>query len=64
MFTGVKENILSRLTYIGIRNTLYKLSYDKLKPKKLTNDLNIYEKSLLGSISGIFGTIASNMFEC
>ena len=55
---------MARLSYIGARNVTYKLIYDRIKPKKLTNDLSAYEKSVLGAISGAVGAIAGNMFEC
>ena len=55
---------MARLSYIGARNITYKIIYDKIKPKKINNDLSAYEKSILGAFSGTIGAIAGNLFEC
>ena len=38
-YQGFEANLLSRLGYLAIRNTLYKVIYDNTKPVKPTNDL-------------------------
>ena len=38
-YQGFEANLLSRLGYLAIRNTLYKVLYDNFKPVKATNDL-------------------------
>ena len=48
---------------MAARNTTYKIMYDMRKPKKLTNDLTIFEKMTLSGIAGMFGAVASNLFE-
>ena len=38
-YRGFEANLISRLSYLTIRNTLYKIIYDNTKPVKVTNDL-------------------------
>lgn len=38
-YQGFEANLFSRLGYLAIRNTLYKIIYDNTKPEKQTNDL-------------------------
>jgi len=38
-YQGFEANLISRLSYLTIRNTLYKVIYDNTKPVKTTNDL-------------------------
>lgn len=51
-YGGFEANLIGRLSYLAIRNTLYKIFYDQMKPAKPTNDLTNMEKSLLGAFSG------------
>lgn len=46
-----------------VRNFIYKVIYDKTKPRKLHNDLTIKEKSFIAGIAGTVAAIASNPFE-
>lgn len=55
---------MARSSFLLVRNTVYKILYDLLKPKKITNDLNAKEKGVLGGVAGVVGAIASNPFEC
>lgn len=55
-FAGVEAALIARVGYLTIRNILYKNIYDKLKPRKVTNDLTGREK---GVISGIAGGVAA-----
>ena len=64
LYTGFKEHIFSRMSFLTVRNLVYKTLFDKKKPKKWQNDLLVYEKSLLSGISSVFGVLASNTFEC
>lgn len=38
-YQGFEANLIARLGYLAIRNTLYKVIYDNFKPVKPTNDL-------------------------
>lgn len=38
-YGGFEANLVGRLGYLAIRNTVYKIIYDIQKPPKLTNDL-------------------------
>lgn len=51
-YQGFEANLVSRLGYLAIRNTLYKLIYDNTKPVKPTNDLTSREKAVIGGIAG------------
>lgn len=48
--------MISRLGYLAIRNSLYKIIYDQVKPAKKSNDLTIREKMVL---SGFVGGVAA-----
>jgi len=63
LLTGLNEALLSRLTFLTVRNTFYKIVYDIKKPKKLTNDLTHNEKAVLSGIAGSLGALVSNYFE-
>ena len=52
------------MSFLAVRNTVYKVIYDKKKPVKLRNDLTHYEKMGISGIAGAFGALASNLFEC
>jgi solute carrier family 25 oxoglutarate transporter 11 len=59
-YTGFKAHMASRLSYLFIRNSLYKVIYDEVKPAKARNDLTIKEKMLLsGFVGGIAGYLSS-----
>lgn len=64
LYTGFKENLVSKLSFLGIRNTVYYYLYDKYKPKKVTNDLMAHEKAKLSGISAFIATIFTNGIEC
>ena len=51
-YGGFEANLIGRLSYLAIRNTLYKVIYDMKKPSKPTNDLTNFEKSYIGAFSG------------
>lgn len=62
-FKRFKESMISRLSHILVRNTIYKSIYDAKKPPKLTNDLNHREKGVISGISGGIATLVSHPFE-
>ena len=62
-FNSFKEALAARMIYLAVRNTCYKLMYDKFKPVKLTNDLTYREKGVIASISGGIGTFFSHSYE-
>lgn len=51
-YQGFEANLLSRLGYLVIRNSLYKIIYDSTKPEKKTNDLTSREKAVIGGVAG------------
>ncbi len=55
-YEGFQANLVSRLSYLAIRNSLYKIIYDQIKPAKASNDLTIGEKMILAGFVG--GTAA------
>jgi hypothetical protein len=52
LYQGFEANLIARLGYLAIRNTLYKVIYDTFKPVKPTNDLTSREKAIIGGIAG------------
>jgi hypothetical protein len=52
LYQGFEANLIARLGYLAIRNTLYKVIYDTFKPVKPTNDLTSREKAVIGGIAG------------
>lgn len=63
LYAGIDSALLSRSVYLLTRNLVYKAIYDKIKPKKATNDLTTREKAVLSSFAGAVGAIVSNPFE-
>jgi len=53
----------ARLGYLMIRNTTYKLIYDKFKPVKPTNDLTHREKGVIAALAGGLGTACMHPLE-
>ena len=53
-YGGFEANLVGRLSYLAIRNTIFKVIYDQMKPPKPTNDLTNFEKSMIGAFSGGF----------
>lgn len=51
-YQGFQANLISRLGYLTVRNTLYKVLYDNFKPIKATNDLTYREKAVIAGIAG------------
>lgn len=63
LYAGLDSALLARGSYLLTRNLVYKVLYDRFKPKKASNDLTSREKAVLGSIAGAAGAIVSNPFE-
>ena len=63
LFEGANAYLAARLSYLLVRNTIYKVLYDKFKPFKPSNDLNWKEKAVIAGIAGGIGALASNPFE-
>lgn len=63
LYAGLDAAIMARSVHLLARNLVYKVIYDRVKPKKATNDLTTREKSVLGAFAGTIGAIASNPFE-
>lgn len=59
-----RDHLLARLSHLFVRNLVYKIAYDQVKPKKKTNDLSAKERGVLGGVAGMIGAMASNQFEC
>lgn len=64
IFTGLSSILQARLSYLAVRNTIYKVIYDLRKPVKVTNDLSHREKGLIAAVAGAAGAVVSNPFEC
>lgn len=59
-YSGFQAHLYGRLGYLFVRNTLYKLVYDIVKPVKPSNDLTIKEKMwLAGTVGGIAAFLTS-----
>lgn len=63
LYAGIDSALLSRGIYLFTRNLVYKVIYDRIKPKKASNDLTPKEKALLAAFAGSVGAIVSNPFE-
>jgi len=63
LFQGLESALWARGVYLLARNLVYKVIYDRIKPKKPTNDLTNREKAVLSGFAGAIGAIVSNPFE-
>jgi len=57
------DALASRLSFLLVRNSVYKFIYDQKKPRKVTNDLTYREKGVIAAFAGGLGALASNFFE-
>jgi len=62
IFEGFDAHLYGRLTYLAVRNGLYSLIYNQVKPVKPYNDLSYREKSLIAAFAGAVGAIFSHPF--
>jgi solute carrier family 25 oxoglutarate transporter 11 len=63
VFEGFDAHLYGRLTYLVVRNSIYSLIYNQVKPIKPYNDLSYREKSLIGSFAGAIGAVISHPFN-
>ena len=63
LYTGLGDALASRLSFLLVRNSVYKFIYDRRKPRKMTNDLTYREKGVIAGVAGGLGALASNFFE-
>jgi len=63
LYDGLSVALVARGSYLFVRNLVYKVIYDRIKPKKATNDLTPREKAVLSAFAGAIGAIVSNPFE-
>lgn len=61
-FKGFEANLVGRLSYLAIRNSLYLGMYNQLKPVKMSNDLTNREKALLGGFAGGVAALITTPF--
>lgn len=60
LFEGLDAHLLSRVSYLFIRNTIYNDIYNRFKPHKPTNDLSYREKALIASFAGGIAAVVTN----
>lgn len=53
----------ARLSYIVVRNIIYKTLYDANKPVKATNDLTTREKGVIAAVAGGTAALVTNPLE-
>lgn len=63
LWTGFEAGLAARMTAVTVRNLVYKVLYDRIKPRKPTNDLTYIEKGFLSGVAGACGAVASNPLE-
>lgn len=56
-YGGFESALIGRLSYLFIRNSVYKIIYDITKPVKPSNDLTNREKMLIAGFSGGFAAL-------
>lgn len=62
-YYGIDSYLASRVSYLLIRNTIYKTVYDIFKPVKASNDLTTREKATIAAIAGGAAALATNPLE-
>lgn len=63
LYEGFSSYILSRLSYLFIRNIVYKETYDVFKPFKPSNDLTTREKAVIAGFAGGLAAFITNPIE-
>lgn len=58
-YGGFEANMAYRMSYLLIRNSLYKIIYDIYKPVKPFNDLTNFEKMWIAGFSGGVAALAT-----
>lgn len=62
-YGGLLAHFSGRMIYLTIRNTIYYSLYQIEKPAKLTNDITIRSKMILGGIAGGIAGFLTSPFE-
>jgi solute carrier family 25 oxoglutarate transporter 11 len=62
-YYGFESALYSRLGYLFVRNSLHKIVYDAVKPKKPFNDLTTREKGVMTGFIGAIAAFATSPFE-
>ncbi|KRX10628.1 Mitochondrial carrier domain [Pseudocohnilembus persalinus] len=62
-YYGIESFLASRVSYLLIRNFLYKTIYDRTKPFKPTNDLSHREKAVIAGFAGATAAFATTPLE-
>lgn len=62
LYEGFDAHLYGRLSYLFVRNTIYTIIYNQVKPIKPYNDLSYREKAVIAGIAGIAGAIVSHPF--
>lgn len=63
LYTGFQAGFAARMSAVTVRNGVYKFLYDRVKPRKPTNDLTYKEKICISGFAGGIGAIVANPFE-
>lgn len=63
VFEGFEAHLWGRLSYLLVRNTIYSLIYNQVKPAKPYNDLSYREKAVIAGIAGAAGALVSHPFS-
>lgn len=63
LYTGFEAHFFGRMSYLLVRNSLYKAVYDQIKPIKPSNDLTIKEKMWLAGAVGGLAALVTSPFE-
>lgn len=63
LYTGFSTQLTGKLIFLSIRNNLYKIMYDSLKPRKTNNDMLMGHKSALSGIAALAGGVVTNFFN-
>ena len=58
-YGGFESALIGRLSYLFIRNSVYKIIYDITKPVKPSNDLTNREKMVIAGFSGGFAALVT-----
>lgn len=62
VFQGFDAHLWGRLSYLFVRNTVYSIIYNQVKPVKPYNDLSYREKAVIAAVAAVAGTLVSHPF--
>jgi hypothetical protein len=63
VFQGFDAHLWGRLSYLLVRNTIYTVIYNQVKPAKPYNDLSYREKAIIAAVAGAVGAAVSHPFS-